>query len=308
MAQIRIGIVGVGKIVRDQHLPVLAKSSDFSLVAAASRNATVDGIANFKSLDALLSEGPEVDAVALCMPPQVRFPAALAALRAGKHVLLEKPPGASLGEVEILRAQAEAAGVTLYASWHSRHAAAVEEAAQRLRGRRVNAVRIDWKEDVRRWHPGQAWIWEPGGLGVFDPGINALSILTRILPQPLLLRSAKLVFPANRQAPIAAELSLEDAAGMTVEADFDWRQTGPQTWDISLDTEMGTLQLRDGGSRLSLSGVEGEAGADREYAGVYARFARLIAEGRSDADSRPLRLVADAFLLGAREVSEAFED
>lgn len=308
MPQLRIGIVGIGKIVRDQHLPVLAESADFNLVAAASRNATVEGIANFKSVDALLSEGPEVDAVALCMPPQVRFPAALAAIKAGKHVLLEKPPGASLGEVEILRAHAEDAGVTLYASWHSRHAAAVEETAQLLGGRRVRAVRIDWKEDVRRWHPGQAWIWEPGGLGVFDPGINALSILTRILPQPLLLRAARLVFPANRQAPIAAELSLQDAAGMTVEAAFDWRQTGPQTWDISLETEMGLLRLRDGGSRLSLDGVDGEAVADREYAGVYARFAQLIAERRSDADSRPLRLVADAFLLGARETSEAFED
>ncbi len=37
------------------------------------------------------------------------------------------------------------------------------------------------KEDVRRWHPGQDWIWEAGGFGVFDPGINALSILTEVL-------------------------------------------------------------------------------------------------------------------------------
>ena len=42
--------------------------------------------------------------------------------------------------------------------------------------------RIIWKEDVHHWHPGQRWIWEPGGFGVFDPGINALSVLTEILP------------------------------------------------------------------------------------------------------------------------------
>lgn len=304
----RIGIVGVGKIVRDQHLPVLAASPDFDLRAAASRNATVDGVANFKTLDSLLAEGPQIDAVALCMPPQVRFSAALAALRAGKHVLLEKPPGASLGEIEILSAEAEARGVTLFASWHSRHAAAVEETAALLRRRRVTAARIAWKEDVRRWHPGQAWIWEPGGLGVFDPGINALSILTRILPQPLCVTAARLVFPANRQAPIAADLSLQDRQGTRVEAAFDWRQTGPQTWTITLQTDSGEILLSDGGSRLTLDGVVGEVGPNQEYAGLYARFAKLIAEGRSDSDARPLRLVADAFLLGARETCEAFED
>jgi D-galactose 1-dehydrogenase len=43
-------------------------------------------------------------------------------------------------------------------------------------------VNVIWREDVRVWHPGQDWIWQPGGLGVFDPGINALSIITHILP------------------------------------------------------------------------------------------------------------------------------
>ncbi|TIS18620.1 MAG: gfo/Idh/MocA family oxidoreductase, partial [Mesorhizobium sp.] len=41
---IRIGIVGVGKIVRDQHLPALAKDSSYRLAAAASRHGKVDGI------------------------------------------------------------------------------------------------------------------------------------------------------------------------------------------------------------------------------------------------------------------------
>ncbi len=308
MAPVRIGIVGVGKIVRDQHLPALAADPDFTLVAAASRNATVEGLANFKTVEALLAEGPELDALALCMPPQVRFSAALAALAAGKHVLLEKPPGASLGEIEILRRHAETAGVTLFASWHSRHAAAVERTAGLLSGRRVTAVRIAWKEDVRRWHPGQAWIWEPGGLGVFDPGINALSILTRILPQPLALTAARLVFPANRQAPIAAELTLGDGAGLTVEAAFDWRQTGPQTWDIEIETDAGPVKLAEGGSRLIAEDGAEMAGEDREYPGLYARFAHLIAAGKSDVDTSPLQIVADAFLLGRREETDAFED
>ena len=45
MAPIHIAIVGVGKIARDQHLPALAKDADYRLVATASRNASVDGVA-----------------------------------------------------------------------------------------------------------------------------------------------------------------------------------------------------------------------------------------------------------------------
>src|SRR3546814_4182786 len=88
--------------------------------------------------------------------------------------MLEKPPGATLSEVHALEALARKQGRTLFATWHSREAAAVEPARALLATRKIRSVRVEWKEDVRHWHPGQAWIWEPGGLGVFDPGINAL--------------------------------------------------------------------------------------------------------------------------------------
>ncbi|RUZ70720.1 gfo/Idh/MocA family oxidoreductase, partial [Mesorhizobium sp. M7A.F.Ca.CA.001.14.1.1] len=51
---IKIGIVGVGKIVRDQHLPALAKDQDYRLVAAASRHGKVDDIPNFPTIEAML--------------------------------------------------------------------------------------------------------------------------------------------------------------------------------------------------------------------------------------------------------------
>ncbi len=121
--------------------------------------------------------------MALCTPPQVRHGLARQALEAGKHVMLEKPPGATLSEVEDLRQVAEAQGVTLQATWHSRYAPAVAPARDWLAGKTITAARINWREDVRVWHPGQDWIWEPGGLGVFDPGINALSIATAVLPR-----------------------------------------------------------------------------------------------------------------------------
>lgn len=164
MSPINIAIVGVGKIVRDQHLPALAKNADYRLIAAASRHGTVDGIDNFKSIEAMIDAVPAVEAVSLCMPPQYRYEAARTALAAGKHVFLEKPPGATLSEVADLEALAEEKGVSLFASWHSRYAPAVEAAKTFLASAAIRNVRIIWKEDVRHWHPNQEWIWAAGGL------------------------------------------------------------------------------------------------------------------------------------------------
>ena len=306
MDVIKIALVGIGKIARDQHLPALSADPRFELVATASRHGTIDGVPAFQDIREML-HGVEVDAVSLCTPPQVRHELALAALEAGKHVMLEKPPGATLSEVEHLRTLAEDKGLTLHATWHSRFAPAVEPARAWLAERVVRSAKITWKEDVRVWHPGQEWIFEAGGLGVFDPGINALSIVTRILPQPFFLTAAELHVPANRQAPIAAELTFKDAAGNPVTAEFDFLQTGPQSWDIDVETDRGALKLTHGGAKMFVDGALMHEGPDREYPGLYAHFAELVAAGRSDVDVSPLRHVADAFLLGRHTSAPAFE-
>jgi D-galactose 1-dehydrogenase len=308
MDPIRVAVVGMGKIARDQHLPAIAGNLDFGLAATVSpHDAGAPGVSHHRSLDELLATGPAVDAIALCTPPQVRYALASQALARGIHVFLEKPPGATLSEVAALEDQARKTGATLYAGWHSRFAAGVAPARAWLSDRRIDRVSIVWREDVRVWHPGQAWIWQPGGLGVFDPGINALSIATHILPRPFYLEAATLSIPANRSAPIAAELSFRDTLGSPIEMDLDWRQTGPQSWNIVVDTDAGSLRLASGGAVLTLpSGTE--HAEDREYGGLYARFATLIRTGRSEVDVAPLRLVADAFLRGRQIIVDDFID
>ncbi|MBN3857259.1 Gfo/Idh/MocA family oxidoreductase [Paraburkholderia sp. Ac-20340] len=305
-ASYTLAIVGVGKIARDQHLPAIAGNPGFDLVAAASRNAQVEGVRNYSDVDALLAAEHDLDAVSLCAPPQVRYAQARAALEAGKHVMLEKPPGASVSEVEALRELAKQHKRTLFATWHSRCASAVEPARAWLAQRTLRAVHVRWKEDVRRWHPGQQWIWEPGGLGVFDPGINALSIVTRILPREVLLRGATLHVPGDCSTPIAAELDCIDTDGVPVRAEFDWRHGPVEQWEIDVETTDGLLSISEGGKRLAINGDPVELDAEREYAALYERFHWLIAHGTEDVDVRPLRLVADAFLLGKHIEVEAF--
>lgn len=308
MQPINIAIAGFGKIARDQHLPAIQADPNYRLVAIADPHASLSGVPNFPSLDALLENLPELDAVALCTPPQLRHSQACQALAAGKHVMLEKPPGATLSEVEDIKASATRANRSLFASWHSRYAPAVGHAAAWLSERRIERVNIEWKEDVRHWHPGQTWLWEPGGMGVFDPGINALSIATAILPRPFFLQTASLSVPENCQTPIAASLTFSDRDGLPIGAEFDFLQTGPQTWDIHVDTSVGRMTLAQGGSQLWIDDKLEYEGQDREYPGLYERFSQLIRTGQSDVDVTPLRHVADAFLNGRRTVAAPFSD
>jgi D-galactose 1-dehydrogenase len=304
---IPVAVVGIGKIARDQHLPAIAANPDFTLAAAVSRHGRVDGVPNFPDLDSFLAEGPQA-AIALCTPPDVRLEMALKAIAAGRDLLIEKPPAATLGEIETIAAAARRAGTVLFATWHSRFAPAVPLARAWVAARQITRVTITWREDVRRWHPNQAWIWQPGGFGVFDPGINALSILTEVLPGPIHVTSAEMEVPANAFTPIAARLVMNGRGTVPVIADFDWRQEGPQTWDIEVQAGPERLKLRQGGARLAIDGAEVDAGEEQEYPGIYRRFAELVAARESDVDITPLRIVADACLKGRQVATDPFHD
>ncbi len=312
MPKLPLGLIGVGKIAVDQHIPSIAETGLFDLVAVVSqRGVAVAGAQTFATQAAMLAAMPDIAAIANCTPPSVRHSAVVEALKAGKHVLIEKPPTASVGELADMITVAQSARRTLFATWHSQYNPAVDKAAGILKARAPLSVDIVWKEDVRRWHPGQEWIWQPGGFGVFDPGINALSILVKILPEPVFVASARLLFPHNRQTPIAASLVLKPAPGSVlhqVSAEFDWRQEGEQTWTISVAlADGGSLSLTHGGTRLLIDGTPDVTLADTEYRRIYQRFAALIAAGQSDIDARPLHIVADAMLLGKREVTAPFD-
>ncbi|MCP9222629.1 Gfo/Idh/MocA family oxidoreductase [Erythrobacter sp. LQ02-29] len=298
--------IGLGKIARDQHLPAVAESDFFTLAATVDPDQKADGTPSFESVEALVDSGFQ-GAVAICTPPAVRFAVAQAALAGGLHVMLEKPPCLSLTQVEDLTADADRAGCTLFTAWHSREADMVAPARKWLEGRSVRQVQIVWREDIRQWHPGQHWILQEGGFGVFDPGINALSILTEILPGTVEVTGCRLDNPENYASPIAASMQMRLAGGAEAHADLDFRESGTQTWEIRIETDDGSMVLADGGACLTIGGqaVPSEGGAG-EYARLYSRFADLIGAGASDVDSAPLGIVLEALKVGEKRKVEPF--
>jgi predicted dehydrogenase len=307
MTPLRIAIIGYGKIAEDQHVPSINANPRFELVASSSRSGQGVG-EKFTDWRELIRKVEGLDAVAITTPPEPRYEIARECIQADLHCLLEKPPTTGLAEIADLECLAQVQGATLFTTWHAQHHSTVEAAARALAGKRIKSMQIHWHEDVRKWHPGQQWIWEPGGFGVFDPGINAFSIATRIFPGALFVQKADLTYPSNAQTPIAVDATFSSPqADGALAASLDWRRSEGEEWTITIETSDGTkVRLEDGGARLLLNG---EASADDgigEYPDIYRIFVDLIDERRSLVDVAPLRLVADCLLIGARKEVEAF--
>lgn len=306
MKPIRTAIIGFGKIAEDQHVPAIAGNPRFELAGSVSRQGKGPA-PNFTSAEDLLAAIDDLEAAAITTPPGPRFEIARLCIERGLHLLLEKPPCATLGEVEELGRLAAAKDTTLFTTWHAQHNGGVAAAAKLLAGQRIRSMKITWHEDVHKWHPGQQWVFDAGGFGVFDPGINAFSVATAILPAPLFVREGTLFFPENAHTPIAAELSFDSpAADGPLSASLDWRKTDGEEWTIEIETADGAhLKLVDGGARLQLNGDEIAASGIGEYPDLYVKFAELIDERTSLVDIEPLRLVADSLLVSRREMVEA---
>src|SRR5690606_6979416 len=258
MGKRKIAIIGVGKIAVDQHIPVIEASEDFELAATVStRGVAHKNLPVFKTAAELYAAMPEVDLVSICTPPGIRHTYVREALDAGKDVMMEKPPTTTISELDDLIAHARRLDRVLYQTWHSQFNAAVDRAKALLADEGVTSARIDWRESVRKWHPGQDWVWEPGGFGVCDPGINALSIFTKVMPFPVFVESARLTFPANKQTPVDVDIRCKSGQPHRpdLSAGFNWLEETGEIWTIRFTTGAGrTVLLERGGRTLKVDG------------------------------------------------------
>jgi D-galactose 1-dehydrogenase len=301
----RIGLIGLGKIARERHIPTIATHAAFALAAIADPHGDLSsyGVPAFASHSDMLSTVTGLDAVAICTPPGARCRIALDAVEAGKDVLLEKPPAATVEELSLLRSAADRAGRVVFTAWHSQHNEAVAVARSLLSAETVAKVSIVWKEDIEHYHPGQTWLWRSGGFGVFDPGVNALSILTRILPQRPVVRGADLFIQDSADTPIAAhvDLGLESLPGICGAAEFDGRCKGDPVREIIVTTQTGTvLRLVNVASRLLVNDRVVVDGERAEYRQLYDHFAQLLDTRTTEIDPAPLGLANDALATGRR--------
>jgi predicted dehydrogenase/GT2 family glycosyltransferase len=124
---LRLALVGCGEVTREKHLPALRRVPSIEVIALADLDpgrreglARAHGIPHaVASVEAVLGlEG--VDAIGVCVPPSAHAEVAVAALRAGAHVWIDKPLALDLGDCERIRAAAAASAARVVVGFHMR--------------------------------------------------------------------------------------------------------------------------------------------------------------------------------------------
>jgi glucose-fructose oxidoreductase len=194
--KVRYGVVGVGHIAQVAVLPAFEHAKNCELVALVSGDATkleelgkrygVERCTDYAGYDALV-QSDELDAVYIALPNHMHCDFAVRALRAGKHVLCEKPMAITTLECDTMNACAEQNGVKLMIAYRLHFERANLEAIDLLERGDLGDVRLFESVISQSVKPSDVRLMpvEQGGGPVYDLGvycINAARYLFRDEP------------------------------------------------------------------------------------------------------------------------------
>ena len=220
----RIGIIGCGKIAQVRHIPEYAENPyaelagfyDLNTQRAAELAAQYGGKA-YESAEAMLAD-PAIDAVSVCVANHAHAPITIAALKAGKHVLCEKPMATTLEECEEMVRTAHEAGKFLMIGHNQRlakaHAVAKELIDQGMIGRIITFRTTFGHGGPETWSvdPGKnTWFFDKNkaAMGAMaDLGIHKTDLIQFLTGQHVVRSTARVV-----------TLDKKDASGQLIGVD-----------------------------------------------------------------------------------------
>ncbi|MDR0436229.1 MAG: Gfo/Idh/MocA family oxidoreductase [Propionibacteriaceae bacterium] len=176
---INIGIIGCGRIAQVRHIPEYAANPNAKLVGFFDRDAAraaecaapYDG-KTYHSWAELLAD-PAIDAVSICVANVSHAEIAIAALQAGKHVLLEKPMATTLADCEAVVAAADASGKLLMLGHNQRFAKAHELARKLLHEGAIGKL-VTFRTTFGHGGP-ETWSVDPGpNTWFFNPQMTTM--------------------------------------------------------------------------------------------------------------------------------------
>lgn len=195
MAAIRVGILG-GGWPGGMHARGYLAAGGFKVVAVADlipdrrkKLMAEFQIAREYADAAELLADREIDAVSICLPNHLHAPTAIAAMKAGKHVVCEKPPGLSAAEARKMAKAAEKHGKVLLYALQRRfggHELAAKQAIAKGFIGDAHHIRATWTR-TRGIPVGTGWFTrrdQAGGGALLDIGVHMLDLGWYLLGQP----------------------------------------------------------------------------------------------------------------------------
>ncbi len=214
-----LGLLGTGAIAQVVHLPTLASFRGARVAAVCDRDydkaaalANRFGIPEVARADEAIYQNPHVDGILICTPSHLHEPQAIAALRAGKHVLVEKPLALTPEGARRVLEVAEETGRCVMVAMNNRYRPDTEALKPFARGGELGDVffvKAGWlnrKVRINRptWRHRRA---TAGGGALMDLGIQVVDLALWTLGFPEVERVVAHMHPAEG-------MDVEDSAGV----------------------------------------------------------------------------------------------
>jgi Predicted dehydrogenases and related proteins len=219
---VRVGIIGCGRIAQTRHIPEYANNPNVQLSGFYNRTYSLaQALANqysakaYATAEELLAD-PFIDAVSILTPNNTHTELTLAALRAGKHVLCEKPMAVSLEECNLLMAAESASSKKLMIAQNQRFYHAHIQAKRMIESGEIGEI-LTFQTNFLHGGPSidsESWFLNPalGSFGVLgDLGIHKIDLIHYLTGQQIVSASAVLG-ALDKKQPNGAKIALEDNA------------------------------------------------------------------------------------------------
>jgi myo-inositol 2-dehydrogenase/D-chiro-inositol 1-dehydrogenase len=284
---VRLGIVGCGGVTRSLHLPALRRVAGIEVSALADTDGAAlerageqAGVSRRYADYRELMASEDVGAVAVCVPPRLHAEVALAALAAGKHVFIEKPPALGLEECDLMLERAAGRAelkvmVGFNLRWH-RLLRAAKEAVGRGELGPVKLARTVFtnggrlRDDFAGWRLDQS----SGGGALFELGVHHFDLLRFLFG-----REVTEVYASSEAEGAAAIVLAQLEGGVQVASAF--ADGLAENHEIEIYGELGRLRVScyraDGFEKFRVGQYPGALGARlREVSRTLLEAPRLV--------------------------------
>ncbi|MGW7103656.1 Gfo/Idh/MocA family protein [Streptomyces sp. NPDC054838] len=293
---VRLGLLGCGDIAARRTLPALLRTPELTLVAVAARDpARAEAFAQrfggtaAASYEALL-ERPDVEAVYLCLPTMLHARWAERALRAGKHVLVEKPLATGAADAERLFRLAGRRSLVLLENFMFLHHATQRTVSGLLASGRLGTVRTVSAAFTIPPRPDGDTRHDPavGGGALLDNGVYPLRAALRFLGGGLSVAGAVLRRSERYGVDLSGSVLLAASDGAAAHVRFgmehhyrSWYEVQGSAGTLSVDHVYTTAPEHAPVVRLAVGTDHGElrVPAEDHFESVLRYFAGAVRDG-----------------------------
>lgn len=276
-------VIGIGDITRRRVIPAIQAESRSHLYGVVTRDPAKAAAYNTRawtSLDEALTD-PNVEIVYVGTPVLLHAPQTIQSLRAGKHVLCEKPMAMHEAEATAMVRAAEASGKTFGAAYYRRCYPKVQRAKQLLAAGAIGKPVLA-ELTCHGWFDGtgpRSWLVDPvqaGGGPLFDIASHRIDVLNFLFGQPLRA--------SGQLSNLVHHYAVEDNATVMIEYESGVRGIVDVRWHSQVARDECRIRGTDGEIEMSpLNGAEIVYPGGRESLPAHANLHYPLIENFVDA-------------------------